>query len=84
LLLDINHFNNRILIQFGKSTATGWRTITFPISFSIVPVIAICNNSSASNPNQITEVVNHTSTTCRFGINDSSNVVTILWIAIAY
>lgn len=77
--------SNGVLIQFGKSTALGWRTIAFPTSFSIAPVIAICNNNNDSpNPNIISEVVNHTSTTCDFGINDGSYVLTILWIAIGY
>lgn len=81
LLLDIN---NGVLIQFGNSVAAGWRTITFPISFSRAPVITMSCNYDAPNPNVITEVVAHTSATCKFGISVSSYVITILWIAMAY
>lgn len=77
-------FNNKVLIQFGKSTATGWRTITFPISFSTNPVVVMSNNVNTPNPNIITEIAAHTFTTCKFGINESNNVITILWIAMAY
>lgn len=72
--------SNDLLINWGGSSATGNRTVTFPQTFKKFRSITATAASSVGT--MIVTVMSYTYADCNFYPNDTSRNILIYWIAI--